>query len=144
MDIDDTVAIHQLMSLYGHFMDQAQSAGYRAIGRSIDFAEVFTEDVRFRFDDQAITGRAAMEAMLDYGPDGDELAVAHCVTNVYVYEADGRTRVHAKWFVPDRATGGVATGDYHNIVERTAAGWRITDIDARVRSYPGGAPTLKS
>jgi hypothetical protein len=144
MNIEDEVAIHQLMSLYGHFMDQAQSAAYLAIGRPVDFSEVFLDNVHFRFGDQELNGRAGIEAMLDYGGDGEEVAVAHCVTNVYVYEADGQTRVHAKWFVPDRATGGLATGDYHNVVERTSAGWRIASVDARVRSFPGGAPQLKT
>jgi hypothetical protein len=49
MNTDDVVQIHQLMSLYSHYADQRQSAAYRAIGRPLDFADVFVDDVRFQF-----------------------------------------------------------------------------------------------
>jgi hypothetical protein len=132
MDPQDIVAIHQLMSLYGHYMDQAQSDLYLAIGRKIEFEEVFTADIEFRFGAQSLSGKSGIEAMLNRGPDGEEGAVAHGVTNVFVYQADGETRVHAKWFVPDRTTGA------------TPAGWRLASVDARVRSFPGGVPEIRT
>jgi len=73
----------------------------------------------------------------------EEFPLAHYLTNVYVYEEAGEIRVHAKWFVPDRVTAGIATGDYHNVVARTPAGWRIASVDVRVRSFPGGVPRIE-
>jgi hypothetical protein len=143
MNTEDIIAIHQLMSLYGHYMDQTSSKRYRAIGRPLKFSDVFVDDIEFRYADLALKGRNEFERMaptrtdanLPDEPQGETLA--HCVTNVYVYEEGGKTRVHAKWFVPYRPRGGIGTGDYHKVVIRTAEGWRIASVDARVRSFPG-------
>jgi len=143
MNTEDIVAIHQLMSLYGHYMDQTSSKRYRAIGRPLEFGDVFIEDIEFRYADIVLKGRMEFERMAptrayaDLPDDTQGETLAHYVTNIYVYEEGGQARVHAKWFVPYRPHGGVGTGDYHNVVVKTAAGWRIASIDARVRSFPG-------
>jgi hypothetical protein len=136
---DDVIAIHQLMALYGHFLDQAQGPNYLAIGRAIGVDEVFTEDVVFEFAGARLDGR---EAIVQMERDAAETVPGHHVTNVYVYEADGEVRVHAKWFLADIGTGVVRTGDYHNVVVRTPEGWRIRHVDARVRFFPGAEPAI--
>jgi hypothetical protein len=146
MNTEDIVSIQQLMSLYGHYMDQNKSKRYRAIGRRLNFNDLFVDEIEFRFGDMVLRGKAEFERMSmdredadlpdeDMGP-----IVAHYVTNVYVYEADGQTRVHAKWFAPHNPHGGVGTGDYHTVVVKTAEGWRIALVDARGRSFPAAPP----
>lgn len=142
MNTDDIVAITQVMSLYGHFLDQAQSDRYREIGRPVAYEEVFVEDVAFRFAGHAISGRKGIMTMIER-PGEPEHVPGHQVTNVYVYEQDGEVRVHAKWFIIDLASGQVFNGDYHNVMRRTPAGWRIASVDARPRHFPGGAQPLR-
>jgi hypothetical protein len=141
MNRDDIADIHQLMSLYGHYMDMGQSKQYRSIGRHIEFEDVFVDSIAFTYMDTALRGRAQFEKMTpprvaptqesETGP-----IVAHCVTNVFVYQDGDTTRVHAKFFVPLRPAGVIGTGDYHNVVVKTSRGWRISEVDARVRSFP--------
>jgi hypothetical protein len=146
MNTEDIVAIQQLMTLYGHYMDQNRSKRYRSIGRRLRFSDLFVDEIEFRFGDMVLRGRKEFETMAKEREDADlpdddtAPIVAHYVTNVYVYEADGQTRVHAKWFVPQHPHGGVGTGDYHKVVVKTPDGWRIASVDARVRSFPSERP----
>jgi len=141
MDDTDVIAIHQLMAQYGHFLDQAQSDAYLAIGRRIDVGEVFTDDVIFEFAGSRLDGRMAILEMAEHA---NEAVPGHNVSNVYVYESDGEVRVHAKWFFAAPESGAMRTGDYHNVVVRTDDGWRIRHVDARVRFFPGATPEIPS
>jgi hypothetical protein len=137
MDDSDVIAINQLMALYGHFLDQAQSDAYLAIGRRIDVDEVFTDDVIFEFAGSRLDGR---QAIVDMAKHSNEGVRGHNVSNVYVYESDGEVRVHAKWLFAAPESGVMRTRDYHNVVVRTDDGWRIRHVDARVRFFPGATP----
>lgn len=141
MNADDIVAINQIMSLYGHYMDQRSDSG-RTVGRAVDFGEVFTEDLVFTFAGQTLKGRDAIENMTRNMPEEETLARSHHVTNVYVYEDRGETLVHAKWLMPDPPSGGMAAGDYHIKAVRMSSGWRIRAVDARVRHFPSPVPVL--
>jgi hypothetical protein len=47
------------------------------------------------------------------------------MTNAYVYEANGETRVKSKWLIINVRNGTVLSGDYDDLVVRTTEGWRI-------------------
>jgi len=55
------------------------------------------------------------------------------LTNVHVHEADGGTQVRSKWLFIDRRSGGVVSGDYNDVVVRTAEGWRISHRSLVIR-----------
>lgn len=114
---EDVIAIHQLMSHYGHVAD----AGDRGLLRS-----VFTED--------AVFDARPVEAGLHEGVDaiGDWFALgkpphppSHHTTNVYVYEEDGAVRARSKWLTINAKAGRPRSGDYDDVLVRTADGWRI-------------------
>jgi hypothetical protein len=43
--------------------------------------------------------------------------------------------VRSKWLIVDRRNGGVVSGDYEDVVVRTAEGWRIKRRSFSIR-YP--------
>ena len=45
--------------------------------------------------------------------------------NVWVYEEGGKVRVKAKWIVRNPRDNNIYLGDYDDVMERTAEGWRI-------------------
>ncbi|MGB8365738.1 MAG: nuclear transport factor 2 family protein [Rhizomicrobium sp.] len=139
MEISDILEIQQLMALYGHAVDaQDQSL----------FPQVFTEDAVFDARSTGwglIEGREAIAAWFALGKPPHP--PSHHLTNAHVYEADGETRVRSKWLIIDRRTGGVVSGDYHDVVARTDEGWRIKRRSFIIRypgSYEGQAPSKES
>lgn len=142
MDADDIVEIGQVVANYGHYMDQRGAMG-RAFGRPIAFGEIFVEGAAFLFAGQTLIGKDAIENMASGVPEQEQFIRPHHVSNVYVYRDGGQTRVHAKWQLPDPATGGAATGDYHLTMVMSEAKWRIAAVDVRVRHFPGDVPVLE-
>jgi hypothetical protein len=113
----DIVEIQQLMALYGHAVDAADQSMLPL---------VFTEDAVF---DATAGGYDLMESR-------DAIAAwfalgkpphppSHHMTNAYVYEANGETRVKSKWLIINARNGTVLSGDYDDLVVRTTEGWRI-------------------
>jgi hypothetical protein len=113
----DIVEIQQLMALYGHAVDAADQSMLPL---------VFTEDAVF---DATAGGYDLMESR-------DAIAAwfalgkpphppSHHMTNAYVYEANGETRVKSKWLIINVRNGTVLSGDYDDLVVRTTEGWRI-------------------
>jgi 3-phenylpropionate/cinnamic acid dioxygenase small subunit len=126
---EDIVAITQVVNLYGHILD----------GRLWDrLPEVFTEDAAFDMSNEPLTevggqvieGRSAIREAFEW----IEHALAHHVSNIYVYEADGEVRSLCKFFMPD-AKGRFHTGEYDDVVVRTPSGWRIQRRTIRERRY---------
>ena len=114
MDHRDIVEIQQLIALYGHAVDADDQ---RLL------PQVFTEDAVFDAPFGVYSGLSALSAWFARGKPPHP--PSHQATNVYVYEADGEVRVHSKWMIVERNTGTLCTGDYEDVVVRTADGWRI-------------------
>lgn len=126
---DDVVAIQQLMALYGHVVDD---------GDLDRLGDVFTEDGVF--DLSAMTGEIhrglpAIRAFFALG--APPHPPSHHTTNVLVV-ADGATvRVRSKWMTIDRASGGMKTGDYADVVVRERGVWLIRERVAMARWFRG-------
>ena len=114
MDHADIVEIQQLISFYGHAVDEPDQ-------RLLPL--VFTTDAVFIAPFGRYEGLEAISAWFALGKPPHP--PSHHVTNVCVHDVDGEVRVRSKWFVVDRNTGTASTGDYEDIVVKTAAGWRI-------------------
>jgi hypothetical protein len=61
-------------------------------------------------------------------------ALAHHVSNVYVYEFDGHVRALCKFFMPDTLDR-LHTGEYADRLVRTERGWRIEHRMIKERRY---------
>jgi ketosteroid isomerase-like protein len=125
MDTKDIVEIQQVIALYGHAADAADPSL---------IAQVFAEDAVFDAQDSPwgkVKGSKAIAEWFALGKPPHP--PAHHVTNVHVYEADGETRVRSKWLVVDKRTGGVVSGEYHDVMVLTAEGWRIKLRVAQLR-----------
>ena len=135
METPDIVEILQLMALYGHAVDAPDQAM---------FPLVFAADATFDARSTGwgiIEGREAIAAWFARGKPPHP--PSHNLTNVYVYEADGETRVRSKWLVIDRRNGGMVSGDYDDVLVRTMEGWRIKHRSFLIRhplNYEGRGP----
>jgi len=130
MESADLLAIHDLLSRYGHVVDDADWTR---------LSDVFCDDGQF--DLQAI-GRGTAHGMEELRACFAQLdhPLAHHTTNVMI-EPDGaqRARVRCKYLVVSD-DGRVRTGEYHDDIVHTTAGWRIerrTVVPRRAR--PGRA-----
>ena len=117
MNAEDIAAIQQLMALSAHAVD-ACDPGL--------IARAFTEDAVY--DGLAsgtglIEGRDAIIAWFGLGKPPHP--PSHNLFGSWIDEVDGEVRVHSKWLVIDRRDNSVVSGDYHDVVVRTAAGWKI-------------------
>ncbi len=132
--IEDTVAIQQLMALYGHVIDD---------GDLDRLADVFTDDAVF--DLSGMTGEVhrgltAIRAFFALG--APPHPPSHHTSNVLVV-ADGATmRVRSKWMTIHRASGGMKTGDYADVVVRERGAWLIRQRVATARWFRGAPVRL--
>ena len=128
LTLADRLAIHELLALHGHIVDQ---------GAFERLHELFTADVIYDvrdFGGEELRGIAAItEASLALG---ERNPLGHHVTNVVITSGDGdRAEVLSKG-IGVRADGSCGTVVYHDELLRGAAGWRIT----RRRISPRRAP----
>jgi len=122
---EDQLALHQLISLYGHIIDERQ------FSRS---HELFTHDVRYDVTDFNAGVHVGIDAIIGLWKATDRHPLAHHATNIIVtQDADGTTRVVSKGIgvLPDGKAG---TTVYKDIVVKTSQGWRIKDRVALRRS----------
>lgn len=125
----DIIAITQVIALYGHAADGAA-----------DLEQVFTEDGVFDGRATGGTVHRGLEAIRAFfGSPTHPHPPSHQSTNPYVFVEDGAVRVHSKWMVIDRDGGGGRTGDYHDVVVQTRAGWRIQERVVACRWWTGGS-----
>ena len=126
MDIRDIVAIHQLLALYGHLLDDRDWAR---------LSMVFTEDATF---DAADTGGgAATHTLKDLIAKFDNPRtlhpLAHHITNPYVWqEADGTVHARSK-IVGILSEGRAGSGSYFDTLVRVGDGWRIKSRVVKLR-----------
>jgi 3-phenylpropionate/cinnamic acid dioxygenase small subunit len=121
----DIILIHQLLGRYGHAIDHRQWDAFAALfvpEASIDYAGGTGTVVRNGRDDIVAWFR---ELATSHPP-------AHHVTNIVVDEsADpaGPVAVHSKFIAPftreEHHPKRLYGGDYHDVVVKTADGWRF-------------------
>ena len=122
---EDTLAIHELLALYGHIIDARE-------WQRVD--ELFTATARYdmrEFGLGLVEGAAAIRELWSR-PDAMH-PLAHHATNIVVStDADGTVRVLSKGLGvgPNGRVGSVV---YRDVVERTPAGWRFAARSAVLR-----------
>jgi hypothetical protein len=122
---EDTLAIHELLALYGHIIDARE-------WQRVD--ELFTATARYdmrEFGLGLVEGAAAIRELWSR-PDAMH-PLAHHATNIVVStDADGTVRVLSKGLGVG-PSGRVGSVVYHDVVERTPAGWRFAARSAVLR-----------
>jgi hypothetical protein len=113
----DITEIQQVQALYGHAVDWPDQSL---------LPKVFAKDGVF---DARPTGSNLYEG-LDaicawFGLGKPPHPKVHIMTNVWVYEEGGETRVKSKWLVRNLRNDMVFMGDYDDVMVRTPEGWRI-------------------
>jgi hypothetical protein len=125
LEASDTLAIHQLLALYGHIIDERE--WHRV-------AELFTAGAVYdmsEFGLRVAHGAAAI-AELWSRPDAAH-PLAHHATNIVVSEdSDGTVRVLSKGLGVG-ANGRVGSVVYRDVVEHTPGGWRFAVRKGQLR-----------
>ena len=125
IDLADRLAIHELLALYGHVIDER---------RWEDMELVFTEDVTFDASDfETGVVHSLAELRAKWSGDLSQHPVAHHATNIVISEdVDGTVRVLSKGLGVGRK-GRVGSAVYRDVVVRTEAGWRLRSRRAELR-----------
>jgi 3-phenylpropionate/cinnamic acid dioxygenase small subunit len=128
LSAEQTLAIHQLLSLHGHLADSRE---YER------FDEVLTDDIVCDMEGigaGTLRGREALRAASVRL--GDAHPAGHHVTNVLVTQGDdGEVRVRSKG-IGIAADGKAGSVVYDDLLRLTPGGWRI----AHRRILPGRTP----
>jgi hypothetical protein len=125
LDASDMLAIHQLLALYGHIIDEREWQRVE---------ELFTATALYDMSEFGVgvaQGAAAIRALWSR-PDAVH-PLAHHATNIVVSEdPDGTVRVLSKGLGvgPNGRVGSVV---YRDVVEHTAAGWRFAARRGQLR-----------
>jgi hypothetical protein len=135
LEARDTLAIHELLALYGHIIDERQWA--RA-------DELFTArtvyDMR-EFGLGIVQGTAAIREL--WSRPNAAHPLAHHATNILVsVDPDGTVRVLSKGLGVG-ANGRVGSVVYRDVVERTPQGWRFASRTAHLRREHDGGVNLR-
>jgi hypothetical protein len=127
LDVADRLAIHELLGLYGHLIDDR---------RWDDLHLVFTRDVVYDasdFDMPVTSGLDALVAEWTSEVGMTRHPLAHHATNVVVLvDGDGTVRVRSKG-IGVGPGGRVGSVTYDDVVVRTAEGWRLARRTATLR-----------
>ena len=124
LTIEDKLAIHELISLYGHIVDERQFSRTH---------EIFTDDAIYDVSDFKSGVHIGHMAIAVMWAAESRHPLAHHATNVVVVEdTDGVVRVVSKG-IGLIADGRVGSVTYRDIVEKRAEGWRITERVATLR-----------
>jgi hypothetical protein len=125
LDARDTLAIHELLALYGHIIDERQWARAEEL-----FTARTVYDMR-EFGLGVVQGTAAIRELWSRPHAAHPLA--HHATNILVsVDPDGTVRVLSKGLGvgPNGRVGSVV---YRDVVERTPQGWRFVARTAQLR-----------
>jgi SnoaL-like domain len=124
-EVSDILAIHQLLALYGHIIDERE---WQRVG------ELFTATAVYDMTDfglGAVRGAAAIHEMWSR-PDAMH-PLAHHATNIVISEdPDGTVHVVSKG-IGVGTNGRVGSVVYRDVVERTPQGWRFASRKAQLR-----------
>ncbi len=121
MNIEDRLAVHELLALHGHLVDAGE---FDRLG------ELLTPDADYA----GIVGFAALTAASRQL--GDRNPVGHHVTNIVVSEdSDGTVRARSKG-IGVYADGTAGSVTYDDVLRRTPEGWRIARRTISPRRTP--------
>ena len=136
LDTADVLAIHTLVALYGHIIDERQWS-------RLD--ELFTADVTYEagdFDLPTVHSLADLRAL--WTDPSARHPLAHHATNVVVSEdADGTVRVLSKGIGVGYG-GRVGSVVYRDEIRLTPAGWRIAARSVTLRRPPSAPSPPRS
>ena len=119
----DRLAIHELISLYGHLIDQRQFS---------QLARIFTDDAVFdlsKYDGSCYRGLPAIQAMMLAS---SEHPLAHHATNIVVLTHRDGIEVISKG-IGVGAGGRVGSVTYRDRLALTPQGWRIQERCCELR-----------
>lgn len=126
MDTADRLELHELPGRYGDSIDD----------RDWDrLATIFTDDAVFDLTDLGgprLVGLAEIQRFMDEDADHPR---THTMTNVYVDETDDGVMLHFR-ILAQLKGGRVGTASYHDLVVKTADGWRVKDRMMQSRRGP--------
>ncbi len=120
LTLEDKLAIHDLISLYGHVIDERQ---WERV------SELFTAEARYDVSDFGAGVHGGADAIGRLWQDTPDAVhpLAHHATNVLVTEdSDGTVRVVSKG-IGVRHDGRTGSVVYRDVVVRSSAGWRIAE-----------------
>jgi SnoaL-like domain len=125
LDVADRLAIHELLGLYGHLIDQR---------RWDEFNLVFAPDAIVDGSDFGVAPLHSLAAITEAMRTERNLhPLAHHATNVVITEeSDGTVRVLSKGIGVGRK-GRVGSITYYDVVVRTGEGWRFSHRRAELR-----------
>jgi hypothetical protein len=124
-DTGDILAIHELLALYGHIIDERE---WSRVG------ELFTASSVYDMSEFGLGVVHGAQAIGELWSRPDAMhPLAHHASNVLVSEdADGTVRVLSKGLGLGR-NGRIGSVVYRDVVERTQAGWRFAARTAYLR-----------
>jgi hypothetical protein len=133
LSAEDRLAIREMLALYGYIVDQRQFSRTD---------EIFTADARYDVSDFGKGVRHGPEDIVaGWSSPAAQHPLAHYAIDVIITEDDdGTVRAICKGIglQPDGRAHGVT---YHDVVTRTADGWRIAERVA-IRRDPGRIPAI--
>jgi hypothetical protein len=128
MNIEDRIAITDLINLHGHYADDGDLDGVDALFTEEAVTDLSSVGGAERVDRAGIRARALNA--------GDKNPVANLVTNI-VLSPIGPDEVHARSKgLVIRADGGAGSVTYEDVVVRTEQGWRISKRSVIARRVP--------
>jgi hypothetical protein len=127
IDPSDRWAIHELIGLYGHVIDDR---------RWSDLGLVFTDDVVFDATDFGNPVTTSLEELRSLWRSDESMhPLAHHATNIIVAEDGGTVRVSSKGIGVGHS-GRVGSAVYRDVVVRTPNGWRLSHRIVELRRSP--------
>lgn len=133
LSVEDMLAIREMLALYGYIVDERQ---FSRTG------EIFTADARYDVTDFGKGVRRGPEDIVaGWTSPAAQHPLAHYAIDVIIAEdEDGTVRVICKGLglQSDGRAHGVT---YHDVVTKTADGWRIAERVA-IRRRPDGIPEV--
>lgn len=132
LDLGDRLAIHELVALYGHLVDERRWA---------ELHRVFVPDAVYDATDFGMPVTRSLDDLVAEWTSEAGMArhpLAHHATNVVVeVDDDGTVRVLSKG-IGVGAGGRVGSVTYRDVAVRTAAGWRLASRTVVLRRPPEG------
>lgn len=124
LEPSDYLAIHQLVELYGHVLDEREFSRVR---------ELFTDDVVYDLSDFGGGVLHGVDEVLEQWRRPGTHPLAHHATNVVITEeADGTVHVVSKG-IGVGPGGRVGSVTYRDKAMRTPDGWRLSHRTAALR-----------
>jgi hypothetical protein len=127
LDVGDRLAINELLSLYGHLIDER---------RWDELDRVFVDDVVYDasdFDMPVTRGLAELVAEWTSDVGMTRHPLAHHATNVVITEEEDGTVLVLSKGIGVGAGGRVGSVVYRDVAVRTANGWRLASRAAHLR-----------